>query len=195
MKNTITNLSKQENAIINWRIRTPHICSQSEYMENISKIEQAQWRICEHLEQLNLLLEKFPRAFEEKKILEDYKNLKEYAKSKKIALQNCYSYVHKIKKDINVKGDINLMTYGIRIVPTMTYNTDQSKYVTITGYARTDIDKVIWKEQLNLSLNSNGIVGYINLLEQDSTNTFFTDQEVLKSLYPDFESKIYNKHK
>ena len=181
------NLVKYEDEVINWYENVPKVTSsaleegtKSCYDKDIDKE-----RLDELLGQLNILLEEYPDALRKENILNKYKTLVEYAKSKRIALNNCYSYSNKEKLN-NSSWGAKGCTYGIRILPNNWNN--GYKCITITGYNNTASGVIIGKKELKLKLNR-GNLSYINMSYVDSLESEFYSSEVLSYLEPKILTK------
>lgn len=189
----ITNFASKENQIIDWYDEVPEVTSSAIEEGRKSRYDAFtdKERLEQLLEQLNILLEEYPDALREENILNKYKTLVEYANSKRIALNNCYSYSNKEKienGEWNVKG----CSYGIRILPN---NWDKYNCITITGYNTNETGFIVGKKELKLKLKRDNLLErynlyYINMSYVDSLKSEFYSGEVLSYLVP----KLLTKH-
>lgn len=181
------NLVKYEDKVIDWYENVPRVTRSTleEGMKSSYDIDIDKERLEQLLGQFNILLEEYPEVLKNENILNKYITLREYAKSKKIALNNCYSYINKEELD-NSSWDVKGCTYGIRILPNNWNN--GYKCITITGYNNTASGIIVGKKELKLKLNR-GNLSYINMSYVDSLEREFYSDEVLTYLRPNILTK------
>ncbi len=162
----ITNLSKLDNKTVEWDERIPMI------LDSVNNFTEKRFR--KILEQLYLLVEKYPDSLKDDVILKKYQELKKYAKDNKVAINNLYSYYNKEELGNVLRGNPKTSIYGIRVVPKDCY--PYYSCITITGYNSTAGGVLLSKDELKLKLTKERI-GCISMMNMDSGITFIYDGE------------------
>ncbi len=181
----ITNFASKENQIIDWEDSLFYITSNDLEKTDENYLNMNKEELTRLLEQLNLLVQKYPDALKEENILKKSKALMKYAKEKGFTLSNCYSYFNEEKRKIDGSWDIKKSTYGIRTL----YDRWDNKLVTITGYDSTASGVIYYKNQLNLKFRNRKLDNF-KLVYRDVCGVSVFDKEALTYLEP----KILTKH-
>ena len=175
----ITNFTERENVIADWGVTRVSLVTLDKTKRNEDYVSSYSIKILEAmLNELNLLLEKYPDALKKEVVLEKYKQLKKYAMEHNTTLNACYSYCDRQNICYN-----QFYSYGIRMIPT---NIDTS--VQITRYGLFNDSFLFAKEELNLQLIQ-GELKYNNLIIGEQTSTDILDREALTYLKPNILTK------
>lgn len=182
MLKRITNFSKEENQIIDWETNIPQVRKLKTYKSDQFLKESVKKDIDTLLNQLYLLLEKYPDALKDETILANYQKLKEYATNKNLSLKNCYSYTNRVKIKTFLNRDTSRCIYGIRITPDNSHFCNDS-IITITSYNSITTGEIFSKDELLLRLNR-GKLSYIKKTECDSGSNMVDSAKTLTYLKP-----------
>lgn len=172
----ITNFASKENQVKGW-----HVDLLRNHVDEIRPKDcyiRFGYLIEEMLNEFYLLLEKHPNALEDKIVFNKYKRLKKYADKYNLSINNCYSYLDRVKKNYD-----SFKYYGIRTVPDL-----GNVSISIVEY-RTDGSLVLEKNNLNLKLIDSKL-NFEGLFMGNSTWNHVLDSESLSYLEP----KILTKH-
>ena len=175
----ITNFTERENIIADWGTRRLSLVTLDKTKINEDYVSLYSKDVLkEMLNELYLLVEKYPDALKEGVILEKYEQLKKYTMKHNTILNACYSYCDRQRICYN-----QFYSYGIRMIPT---NIDTS--VQITRYGLFDDSYLFAKEELNLQLIQNKL-NYNSLIIGEQTSTVILDREALTYLKPNILTK------
>ena len=172
----ITDFTKKENQVKDW-----HVDLLRNHVDEIRPEDcyiLFGYLIEEMLNEFYLLLEKYPEALEDKTVLNKYKQLKKYADEHNLSINNCYSYLDKVKKNYD-----SFNYYGIRTVPDL-----GNVSISVVKY-KTYGSLVFEKNNFNLKLIDSKLK-FEGLFMGNSTWNHVLDSESLSYLEP----KILTKH-
>ena len=179
----ITNFASKENQIIDWDNDLYFIASNNliSCEENGEKYYSDWFKETTEglLEQLNLLLQKYPDALNEEIVLKKARALMKYVKEKGFTLNNCYSYFNEEKRKIDVPCDIKKRSYGIRTL----YDRWDNLLVNITGYDLTASGIIYNKNQLNLKYMYGRLTNF-KMVHKNCCGSYVFDEETLTYLEP-----------
>lgn len=181
----ITNFASKENQIIDWDNEFYAVTSIHLKMNNKKYFDLHKEELDRLLEQLNLLLEKYPDALNEKTVLKKASSLVKYSKEKGFTLSNLYSYFNEEKKNIDRAFDIKKSTYGIRTL----YDRWDNLLVNITGYDLTSSGIIYNKNELYFKCSSGNFDSF-KLIHRDCCASYIYDEKALTYLNP----KILTRH-
>ena len=179
----ITNFASKENQIIDWDNDLYLIASNN--LINCEENGEKYYSDCYKealeglLEQLDLLLQKYPDALNEEIVLKKASALMKYVKRKGFTLNNCYSYFNEEKRKIDVPCDIKKRAYGIRTL----YDRWDNLLVNITGYDLTASGIIYNKNQLN-SKYMYGRLTNFKMVHKNCCGSYVFDEETLTYLEP-----------